>query len=803
MRWARVTLVLLGLVATEVVLIGPSLAGRKVLLPLDDLAKRNVWLPTGGGVEPSDLTMSDLVLQHEPFRNFGVAEVRAGRLPLWNPFNYCGSPLLANNQFAALSPFRLLDYAFPGPETLAWEHLLKTLVAGLGAYLFFSRAMKVGFWPAAVGAWCWPLTGFMVLWGLYPHSAVVAWLPWALLLTDGAVRRPSGLSAPGLALVTAAALVSGHSAMAGHLLLASGLYFLWCMIDEHGWRGLAGRPAWRSLAATAGGWGLGIMVSAPQTLPTAEYLQTSFRVASRLKGFVETPPVGPQGLLQFVFPYFFGTTHRDAIYLLKGSNLLEGPAQGFAGLFAWAFLAPLALGAAGRRSWKVLWVGLAVVCAGQVLDLPLLARVYQLNPLQLFRNNRFVFVTAFSALALAVMGLEVLRLGRPGFRRWHLLPVLGSAALLVTCLVRSYHFPLLDEVLARALQLAQRGAEVRFPLGTQEGSDGVRAWFAAHDSLYAGIALLVMLAWWATWRGWFARRGPRALLGALVVAELLAFAVGFQPQSEPSLYFSAIPVLGQLSRAPAGRVCGVACLPASLNLFDRLRDVRGYDAADPRAIVELMQLGADPHLSQAFSYAQVEWLTLRQGPIAALLGVRYLIHRGTAPLEAKPLFASDDYWVSELPVALPRVFVPRSVQTVNDKGQRLALLGSPDFDPAAVAYVESDPPLGLEGVEGGAQIVGELPTRVDVDVDLKTPGLVVLSDTWEKNWKAAFDGVPVEVLRADHALRGVKLPAGKGRLVFNYRPGSFYLGLKLSLAALVACAAWGLVACRIRRGREA
>ena len=34
-------------------------------------------------------------------------------------------------------------------------------VAGLGAYAFFRRALPVGFWPACIGGWCYPLTAFL------------------------------------------------------------------------------------------------------------------------------------------------------------------------------------------------------------------------------------------------------------------------------------------------------------------------------------------------------------------------------------------------------------------------------------------------------------------------------------------------------------------------------------------------------------------------------------------------------------------------------------------------------------------
>ena len=76
---------------------------------------------------PANAIFSDEVQVLEPWRKFAVEEVRAGRLPLWNPWNYCGAPFLAANQSALFSPFRVLDYLFPGTLIIAWGQVAKSL----------------------------------------------------------------------------------------------------------------------------------------------------------------------------------------------------------------------------------------------------------------------------------------------------------------------------------------------------------------------------------------------------------------------------------------------------------------------------------------------------------------------------------------------------------------------------------------------------------------------------------------------------------------------------------------------------
>jgi hypothetical protein len=102
-RIFRGAVLVAGLLATQFILFGPSLIGRKILLPLDVLARPWMYLSPAESAKwgpPLDPILSDPVLEMELDRQFAVSEIRAGRLPLWNPREYCGQPFLAANQTA-------------------------------------------------------------------------------------------------------------------------------------------------------------------------------------------------------------------------------------------------------------------------------------------------------------------------------------------------------------------------------------------------------------------------------------------------------------------------------------------------------------------------------------------------------------------------------------------------------------------------------------------------------------------------------------------------------------------------------
>jgi hypothetical protein len=300
------------------------------------------------------------------------------------------------------------------------------------------------------------------------------------------------------------------------------------------------------------------------------------------------------------------------------------------------------------------------------------------------------------------------------------------------------------------------------------------------------------------------------LTGAVLVGDLLWFGYGRSAQCDPALYFPPIPVLEEVAKSTPGRIIGADCLPASLAWMCGLHDIRGYDSVDPARLVDLAVLAADPQ-SRTYPYALMERLIpnvwwssqgeLKLSPVLDMLGVRYLIGRGFPPPNIRPAFQGADYWVLVNSNALARTFVPRRVETVSEDGARLAKLGAEGFNPREVAYVES--PVDVPATcRGAASIVDEIPTRIRVSVQMETPGLVVLADLWDKGWQAYLNGQRVPILRANHAVRGVVVPAGPGTLEFRYAPASFAWGLRLACLAAVALVAWVGIALRKRLGPE-
>ncbi len=68
----------------------------------------------------------------------------------------------------------------------------------------------------------------------------------------------------------------------------------------------------------------------------------------------------------------------------------------------------------------------------------------------------------------------------------------------------------------------------------------------------------------------------------------------------------------------------------------------------------------------------------------------------------------------------------------------------------------------------------------------ESPQFAVFSEIWYKgnvDWKATIDGKTTKFIRVNYLLRGMKIPAGKHKIVFNFHPKSHYIGSKISFVS--------------------
>ena len=208
--------------------------------------------------------------------------LRGGRLPLWNPYVFMGSPFLANSQVGFFYPLNwVLWLLAPAHRSLHLSIVLHLGLAATTAYAWARHSLRL----SRIGAWT---AGAIFALGGYLGAQMehvnqlqaLAWMPLLLVLYDlsaaaGSTRRRR-LAAPMLALVIALVILIGHTQTAFIALLGLALYAL-APAGARAWRERAWRPLMRPMVVLAAVMAVAVLLAAIQLVPTGELTRHSIR----------------------------------------------------------------------------------------------------------------------------------------------------------------------------------------------------------------------------------------------------------------------------------------------------------------------------------------------------------------------------------------------------------------------------------------------------------------------------------------------------------------------------------------------
>ena len=148
------------------------------------------------------------------------------------------------------------------------------------------------------------------------------------------------------------------------------------------------------------------------------------------------------------------------------------------------------------------------------------------------------------------------------------------------------------------------------------------------------------------------------------------------------------------------------------------------------------------------------------------------------------------YFIYENLNSYPRAFIVYNYDVL-DEEEILDKLNDNDFSPLKTLLMEKEPIVpGLQlniplSEKYYAKIKSYMPNEVVIEVETQENGFLVLTDAYDKDWKAYIDEKNTEIYRADYLFRAVFMPRGKHQVKFKYMPMSFVYGAYLSIISLV------------------
>ncbi len=762
---------LLAFVATLTLLVvgvlHASILGGKVLSPADVVLVEASFREVAGasGFEPENRLLMDPVLQFEPWFEECRAQLRRGRLPLWNTRAGCGAPLVANGQAAVFDPTHLVAALGEWPGALAGIAAARLGLAGLGMFLL-ARAWGLGPWGRWFSGLAFPLCGFLMAWLLFPSAGVAAWLPWLFLATDRVLARPGGRALAGLAIAVGGSFLAGQVQVAAHGMLALSAFVAWRL-----WR-REGKGIWI--------WGLGvalgIALAAVAIVPLAGYLALSPVWTDRAVEKVSAWALERPRLLESVctaWPYAFGGQSRGLPNLARGLGVqnLNESAGGFAGLATLIWLAPL--GWQGRRDVPVagfLGVLIGVGALGAFAIPPVANLLRALPVLEVTDNRRLVLWVAFGLVVLGGIGLDRLAARAITGRGWRIWVGAWSVGAVLLLIASAGWWTLAGPKLrARALDHFRKtavetpGADPeRYRQRAEDQARRARAFVPLYYGAQAAQLLALAALATALRRGRIAPKAVRAGVAGIALADLLAFGVGLNPAIDPKQFRPESEAIRHLQRvaAPPFRCLAVGAeLPPNLLMRYGLSDVRNYDSIELADSLSWFAPLYEPERGR------VERTSRRTITWAGVLRAqdRLAAARVSAVVGASP----------------PPVGTFAVVEKVGA---------------VWIARLDADPGLPR-------RVVSDNPSKIVVTVEATWPGgRLVVDETHAPGWTASVDGRPAAVGADRGVWLSLEVPRGARLVTLRYDPIEVRVGGGVSLTALglvVLLAAVG------KKGREA
>ena len=673
-----------------------------------------------------------------PLKLYTADRLRSGEIPLWNPLSGTGEPWLANGQSGVFYPPSLL-FLLRSPALSAGLFLLLHFGIAVWGARRFLKEENVSDSAALFGAAAFAASGFSAsLCAYWNHFGAFAYLPGIAAVARAGLRSRSsmlGLSA----LVGLQAMAGSPEISAATIGLALTLAFF---PRSQSPEPVAPVPRLSSVRRLTAGVGLGLALAAWVLVPMGELAIRSDRRQA-------LPPAqrdyGALGLPAAISAAGFLPGVGAGAYL---ASLYVGPLVFLA--------AAAAFGEEHRRRLSLLLAAFALLGLLLAMHGPPGVWLRELPPLNRVRYPaKWIALTTFGLAMLAGLGVDNLRFAAGTRRRRILFGLLALCGVAVSAVA-----PQPPAVrLASAIGCAALGLSALLP--------AVRPLPGAVLGGACAAALVVALGW-----------------GLLTLTR-------FAPESE----IRGCPEdVAALSRT-AGRVV----TPPMTALWSwMLRDDR-FDAGLLRRQREAL-LGYTnlpcrvPSVRTAAPLKTVGAASIEDsiGPAEDALPAGAASARvlwTPFPPSRLPSRKIGEFFRAPLAPYRPRLSFVRGYRVEPDAQRAWSRIAAGQVDLTAEVLLDRSPVPDPAGTEAHplllARLAEDAPERVVAEVTTSFPGLLVLTDLHYPGWIAEEEGRRLPILRADGFFRAVALPAGTHRVVFRYRPISFYAGAAVSILALL------------------
>lgn len=728
----------------------------------------------------------DVVEQLYPWKYFSIEMLKKGEIPLWNPYNFSGTPHLAAIQSGTFYPFNILFFIFPFVPAWSIYIILQPILAGVFTYLFLKH-IKLEDKSSVFGGLVFSFSSFLVVWMQYGniiHAAL--WLPLVLYLGLKNLESPSFLKSVLLSLALSMSIFAGHFQIALYLYGFSFIFLLSSAIK------LYRKEIFSKILLLIVSFGLSVLISAVQIFPSIEIFINSSRTNYTYERLIEflIPTYHLAGML---FPDFFGNpVSRN--YWLTGTYIERVSYFGIIPLFFVIYAL------FSKKNFYVWFFAISAVCVFFItFDSFVTKFVYSIFIPPIIATSvptRIMFIFIFSLSVLSAFGFTQISNLK---EKTLYLKSIGVTILIVSLLfIAVFFFPgLINNMSSENQSIALRNMIV--PLGVLTSAlitITLYKLFGTKLNINKAANLLVVFIF------------------ALTIFELYFFFQKFSPFAPKETIYpqnEALEFIKDNQQMYRTWGYGGANLRANIHTYEKIYSTDGYDPFYIRRYGELMsstENGTVPQgiqranatLANGFGENNLKENVFRQ-KMMNLLGVKYILHKKDIDNHAfdktfdetnySLVWFGDGLQIYENKNVLPRAFLVSDYEVLGDEKKIIDRLYSPEFDIREKVILEK--PLNLDLGEttstGSVEITQYNENEVRIKVRAEDDALLFISDAFFPEWNAYIDGQKTEVMRADYAFRAVLTPKGEHVIVYKYEPKSFETGKWITIASMIAVCA--------------
>ena len=732
------------------------------------------YLGYNPGSFPSKAQYFDILRQIYPWRTLVIFQIIHGQLPLWNPYNFSGAPLLANFQSAVFYPLTFFYFIFK--QKIGWTILLflQPFLAGIFTYIF-AKEIKISKYGSVIASVSYAFCSFMMVWFEYNTlGQVILWLPLLLFLTEKLLTKKNWWIITLFLFAFASAGFAGHPQIFFYEISFVFVYEIFRIFTLN-------TSKLQQIVFFVFLYVIGFGLLAIQYVPGFELILNAARSNHDYATIMNKILIQPWQTIMLFIPDFFGNPATRNYW----------PQDTYVGKVLSIGIVPLVFSFFSISNRKNIYVKFFLLFSILIFIFvsanPVTAVLYSL-PVSFFSSSAptlSVFLFCFCLSILSGFGFDRVTTAKTHkFFYWLAIPVLVFAVALSSIFLEPHLHLFLGIIHAK---LAFKN-------------------MLLSGGLFVSTSLLSYMLWKK--KSWLPILFTLILLLQLVDA--WRFFTKFNPFVPQQLVFPTAKVITFLQKQNSLNrfwSFGAASIEANFATQEYIYSPNGYDPLYPKWYGEFIQSSTTGNVITTFTdqtrsdavIAPSDAKNFAQNPfrqkVLNLLGVSYIIdtlsnastQETFPPTIYQKIYQDSAFSIYKNNTAMPRIFLTSSYEIYNSPKEFSQKFFNSSF-PLSTILLEKPIDMQLSRGEATVRVLSYLPNHIILRTNASGSKLLFLSDTYYPGWKAFVDNKETPILKADYAFRAIIIPSGVHQVIFTFDSPSFKIGSVVSVLSLLLAA---------------